>query len=168
MDIAALLATRGHLLVAAPGRRELVQLADLARQSDSHIGVAGRDLPLLDALTVGENIALPAMYHHGLTPEQVIRRLEGPARALGLDGAMDLRPANLAKRDVMRAKMLRCLARGCGVLLLMQPAPADVGASLEALEADGGGVRLWAACLGKDAADYAPFDLNPVSLRTAQ
>ena len=168
MDIAALLATRGHLLVAAPGRRELVQLADLARQSDSHIGVAGRDLPLLDALTVGENIALPAMYHHGLNPEQVIRRLEGAARALGLEESMDLRPANLAKRDVVRAKMLRCLARGCGVLLMMQPAPADVEAALEALAAYGGGVRLWAACLDKDTPDFEGFGLNPVSLRTAQ
>ena len=130
--------------------------------------MAGRDLPLLDALTVGENIALPAMYHHGLSPEQIIRRLEGAARALGLDESMDLRPANLTRRDMVRAKMLRSLARGCGVLLLPQPVPSDVGAALEALTADGGGVRLWAACLEKDAPDFAGFDLNPVSLRTAQ
>lgn len=167
MDIAALLATRGHLLLTSPHRQDIDQLVDLALQSDSHIGVADRNLPLLASLTVAENVALPGMYHRNLTPEQVAQRLDAPARAIGVEKAWDLLPANLAKRDMMRVKILRCLARDCGVLLLPMPAAKDVEAALEAIGAENVGVRLWVACLDKHAADYAAFGLNLVSLRTA-
>ena len=167
MDITGLLAAKGHLLLVATGKGQIQQLVDLAQQSDSHIGVAGQGHPLLAGLTVAENIALPAMYHRNLSPEKVLAGLAAPIQALGVERTMELKPANLGKRDVLRIKILRCLARGCGVLLMPSPAPTDMSTALAALEAMNTGVRLWAVCLERQAPGYARCNLNPVSLREA-
>lgn len=164
MDLAELLASRGDLLLLAGTRADVQQLVDLALQSGSHIGVAGRGQPLLSALSVAENVALPAMYHRNLPLEKVVRRLAAPAEALGLDAVMDLRPANLDRNATLRAKILRCLARECGVLLLPAPPPNEAVAARDAIAAHGGGVRLWVACLSKDRDAYAGLNLQPVTL----
>lgn len=164
MDIAVLLTETEHLLLTAPRKGPVQQLTDLAMQTDFHIGVMGRRTPLLAELSVAENIALPGMYHRNLSPRQICERLREPIAALGLETILDHSPARLTRDEAFKVKLLRCLGQDSGIILMPTPATDDVGRAFKAVNALGGGIRLWIAALEKTAAAYAVFDLKPIAL----
>ncbi|BBD07595.1 hypothetical protein [Desulfovibrio ferrophilus] len=165
MDIATLLAETTDLLLTASNKGGIQQLVDLSLQTDFHIGVVGRRYPLLEELTVEENIALPGMYHRNLNPQQVIERLQGPLEILDLLGALSQRPTNLSRRDTLKVKLLRCLGQDSGIILLPTPGVEDVTQAFEAAQALKNGVRIWVACLDKTAPAYDQFNLKPMALQ---
>ena len=92
MNISALLAQDGHLLITTRTKGTLQQLTDLARQSGNHICAVTPGSPLIADLTVAENIALPGMYHLNLSLARIMETLGGAISALGLDAVMDAPP----------------------------------------------------------------------------
>ncbi len=163
MNISALLAQDGHLLITTRTRGMLQQLTDLARQSGDHICAVTPGSPLLAELTVAENIALPGMYHLNLPLAKVLASLGDALGSLGLDDKLDARPANLSRRDALRVQLLRCAVLGSSIVLLQAPRPEDARQALRAMDALSRPMRLWVACLERHAPQFAALGLRPMT-----
>lgn len=163
MNISALLAQDGHLLITTRTKGMLQQLTDLARQSGNHICAVTPGSPLIADLTVAENIALPGMYHLNLSLARIMETLGGAVAALGLDAVLDARPANLSRRDALKAQILRCVVQGSSIVLLQAPRADDAEQALAAIQLLDRPMRLWVACLQRHAAQFSDLPLRPMT-----
>lgn len=160
MDITPWLAEDGHLLVTARTRGRLQQVTDMANQSGDHICVVSLSKPLLSGLSVGENIALPAMYHFNQPLEQVLDRLDSALAVLGLADKLSATPSNLSRHESLMVQLLRCMVQGSGIVLMHAPRLDDVRHALHALESLSHPMRLWVSCLARHALQFRNLPLK--------
>ncbi len=82
------------------------------------VGMVFQSYALYPHLTVRENLAFAAA---GIGREEVRRRVLDAARSLGLEAALDRRPAELSGGERQRAALGRCLVRQPDTTLLDEP-----------------------------------------------
>lgn len=165
MDISRLLTTQNDLLITCDDEAVFAQLTDLALQTDSQIGLASSQYPLLSTLSMADNITLSAQYHRNAGPEQVLDILAPALSELQLSATIDELPVHLDKQTRSRGILLRTIAQGASILLMAYPAPQDVDDALRAAAALESKLRMWIICRESNAGDFSGFNLETMKLR---
>lgn len=160
----SLTALRRHLLLVASNPASIDRLRDMAGKSPFLLGLVGDRTPLLANLNVMENIALGAMYHHGMSLNACREKLGSAIAALDLEQSMDQRPELLTRPQRLKAQLLRCLGRGCGHVLLESPPRADCDVLHRALSRLDEDVFLWICCLSTERDVYTSLGYTQVEL----
>lgn len=166
LSIVSLTAMREHLLLVALNQAVIDRLKSMAVQSHFHIGIIGDEVPLLGNLSAMENIALGAMYHHGLSLDACRKKMEPTIAALDLANVMDQRQQFLTRPQRLKIQLLRCLAGDCGFVLLDSPPHADCDVLRRALDRMDEDIFLWVCCLSTDRDVYSFLDYTHVGLDT--
>ena len=129
---AALPIQRGEVEVAGMSLKQLspAKTPLLRRQ----VGVVFQDFKILPLRTVQQNIALP-LEIRGLAPQQIERRVRAVARALGLDGRLHCKCAELSGGEQQRVAIARAFVVNPKVLLADEPTGnLDLELSLRLME----------------------------------
>lgn len=76
---------------------------------------------LYDSMSVGENVAFPMEQHTDWPREKIAARVREKLAAVGLEGAVDLNPAELSGGMKRRAALARSLALDPGCIIYDEP-----------------------------------------------
>lgn len=160
MDLQKFFAQRQNLLLTAQDKRSIHQFVDMAHQPGSKIGVLSRHYPLLSGLTAAENVALPAMYHKGLSLGKALEWLMPLAQELGVDTILNRRPENLSTQDIYALYLLRAISGGNKAIAVISPKKRDVSESLRLLDKIKSPILFWILCNKKNRGKYTNFQLH--------
>lgn len=164
MDITKLQGTPGNLILPMQNEAELSRLLDTSRHAGNQIGVVSKRFPLLATLTLEDNITLPAQYNRNIPPEQMLSILSPALKALDIAQHLPSLPAQVHSQDKFRTIILRTISQGASTLVMPSPTQPEVEDALAVAQALEGEIRIWVACLSKDAAQFDPFNLQSVRL----
>ncbi len=166
LSVISLTAMREHLLLVALNQAVIDRLKSMAVQSHFHIGIIGDEVPLLGNLSAMENIALGAMYHHGMSLDACREKLAPAIMALDLADVVNQRKQFLTRPQRLKVQLLRCLASGCGFVLLESPPRADCDVLHRALDRVDEDIFLWVCCLSTERDVYTSLGYTHVDLDT--
>lgn len=103
-----------------------IDLAQLATDEDwrdlrLRTGYLFQGSALYDSMTVGENVAFPMEQHTDWSREKIVARVREKLAAVGLEGALDLNPAELSGGMKRRAALARSLALDPKIIIYDEP-----------------------------------------------
>lgn len=164
MNLSYWLNLRENLLLQANNRTEMPQFLELVAQFHYQIGMVSDSFPLLASLSVLENITLMNMYHQKKSATEAYKALEKDITALGMQNKLHLHREKMAREDILKTYVLRCVAKNNIIILLNTPRLTDVSLVQKCLDDIEKKIRLWVLCLEDDSIAYRNLNLRTIPL----